>query len=138
MRATLSVLSGFVVWWIAASIMSLGLKSAWPDYAAAEPQMQFTFGMMAARLTMGALSTLAAGWVTHRLSISSRYAALGLGVLLLLFFIPVHIKLFAVFPLWYHILFLGSLVPLAILPHWLSNSKMGPRAFPSQGNEFPQ
>ena len=123
MRAAISVFGGFVGWWVVASILSLGLKFVWTDYATAEPEMRFTFGMLVARLAMGALSTLAAGWVTERLSRSSRNAALGLGILLLLFFIPVHIILFAVFPLWYHILFLGSLVPLAISPWWLGSNR---------------
>ena len=119
MRETLAIFGGFVAWWIVASILSIGLKSTWPDYAAAEPQMQFTFGMLAARLAMGALSTLAAGWVTQRLSKSSRNAALGLGGLLLLVFVPVHVELLGAFPTWYHVAFLGSLVPLAALPWWL-------------------
>lgn len=123
MRAIVSVFGGFIAWWIVASILSLGLKRAWPDYAAAEPQMQFSLGMLAARLAMGALSTLAAGSVTRRLSKSSFNAALGLGLLLLLFFVPVHIKLFAVFPIWYHLLFLGGLVPVAALPWWLDRKR---------------
>lgn len=124
MRPIVSIFGGFIAWWIVASILSLGLKSAWPDYAAADAQRQFSLGMLAARLAMGALSTLAAGSITRRLSKSSFPAVLGLGVLLLLFFVPVHIKLFAVFPIWYHILFLGSLVPLATLPWWLGRKRV--------------
>jgi hypothetical protein len=29
-------------------------------------------------------------------------------------FVPVHVGLWATFPVWYHLLFLGSLVPLVL------------------------
>ena len=38
-----------------------------------------------------------------------------LGILLLLAFIPVHLRLWSLFPLWYHLVFLGTLVPLIVL-----------------------
>ena len=115
-----AVIAGFLVWWVAASLISRGIKLGWHAYAAAEVAMQFTLAMLAARLAMGALATLAAGWVTNRLAPGSRNTALSLGLLLLAFFIPVHIRLFAAFPLWYHIAFLGSLLPLALLNWWLT------------------
>jgi hypothetical protein len=38
-----------------------------------------------------------------------------LAALLLLLFLPVHYGLWDRFPLWYHVLFLASLVPLTLL-----------------------
>jgi hypothetical protein len=38
-----------------------------------------------------------------------------LGAVLLAAFIPVHIQLWAKFPVWYHLVFLGTLVPLVAL-----------------------
>lgn len=116
MRSVLAVIAGFVAWWIVASIVSLGLRAAWPTYAAAEPEMHFTLAMLFARLLMGAFSTIVAGLVTARIARPSRRANLALGAVLLLFFVPVHIQLLDAFPLWYHAFFLGSLVPLALLP----------------------
>lgn len=124
-RRLLAVIGGFVAWWVAASLISRGIKLGWPAYAAAEPKHQFTLGMMAARLGMGAAATVAAGWVTHRIAPGSRHSALGLGLLLLLFFIPVHVWLFKAFPLWYHLVFLASLVPLSMLSWWLAAQRTG-------------
>lgn len=115
-----AIFVGFLTWWVVASLISLGLKLGWPAYAAAEPAMHFTHAMLAARLTMGALASLAAGWVTNRLAPGSRNAVLSLSLLLLVFFIPVHVRLFAAFPIWYHLVFLGSLVPLTMVGWWVS------------------
>jgi hypothetical protein len=38
-----------------------------------------------------------------------------LGVTLLLGFIPVHVRLWSLFPFWYHLVFLATLVPLVVL-----------------------
>jgi len=66
---------------------------------------------MAARLAIGAVATVAAGAVSARIARSS-IAGLAPGLLLLLFFIPVHVSLWEKFPVWYHLTFLLSLVPL--------------------------
>ena len=41
-------------------------------------------------------------------------AFLATGVLMLLLFIPEHVRLWDKFPVWYHLTFLGSLVPLRV------------------------
>jgi uncharacterized protein (DUF983 family) len=71
--------------------------------------------MMIARLGIGALATLAMGFATSVLSRRSAVATLAAGVLLLLLFVPQHITLWNTFPVWYHLTFLMSLVPLAYL-----------------------
>ena len=38
-----------------------------------------------------------------------------LALLILALFVPVHVSLWSTFPVWYHLVFLGSLVPLVIL-----------------------
>jgi hypothetical protein len=44
----------------------------------------------------------------------SSWTAVATGALLLLFFIPEHISLWDKFPVWYHLTFLTTLVPLAV------------------------
>jgi hypothetical protein len=38
-----------------------------------------------------------------------------IGATLLAAFIPVHVRLFSLFPLWYHLVFLATLIPLVML-----------------------
>ena len=45
---------------------------------------------------------------------------LGMQVLLLIAFVPVHVQLWSLFPFWYHLVFLGTLVPLMLLGSRLS------------------
>jgi hypothetical protein len=74
--------------------------------------MIFTLGMMGARLLIGAVSTLAGGFVAGYVCDRHRGTVLVTGAFLLLLFLPVHYALWNKFPVWYHLVFLGSLVPL--------------------------
>ena len=70
---------------------------------------------MVARLSLGAMATVVMGSVTTAISRRSMVATLLSGVVLLLAFIPEHISLWEKFPVWYHLTFLVSLVPLSYL-----------------------
>jgi hypothetical protein len=73
--------------------------------------MTFTLPMLFARLAISALATITAGVVTAVIR-RSLLARLIPGALLLVVFIPVHLMFWDKFPVWYHLTFLGSLVPL--------------------------
>ena len=114
-RAILAFIIGLAVWVLIASLLNRGLRFGLEGYAAAEPQMTFTYGMMLARLALGALASLAAGVVTRAVAPSNTRVSWVLGAFLLAAFIPVHVRLWAKFPVWYHLVFLGTLVPLVVL-----------------------
>jgi hypothetical protein len=112
-KRILAVIAGLVVWVVIATVAGLIMRAAWPAYAAVAHAMTFTLPMMFARLSIGAVATLAAGWVTAVVSRRSILAVLTTGLILLVLFIPQHIMLWTRFPIWYHLTFLVSLVPLA-------------------------
>jgi len=114
-RSILGFIAGLAVWVLVASLLNRSLRFGLEGYAAAEPQMTFTHAMMAARLALGALASLAAGAVTRAVAPSSTRVLWVLGAVLLAAFIPVHVQLWAKFPVWYHLVFLGTLVPLVAL-----------------------
>ena len=105
------VVAGLAVWMIVVSVAGLLLRAAWPEYVSAAGTMTFTASMKVARLSIGALATLAAGWVAALVARSTTAAPVA-GALLLVAFIPEHIMLCDKFPVWYHMTFLLSLVPL--------------------------
>ena len=114
-RQVLGVIAGFVAWMIVATVVGAIMRASWADYNAVADAMTFTLPMMFARLAIGALATMAAGWVTAAIVGPSTVSTLMPGVLLLIGFIPIHIGLWAKFPVWYHLTFLVSLVPLTWL-----------------------
>jgi hypothetical protein len=114
-RAILAFITGAVVWVLVVSVLDRALRFIIPGYAVAEPRMTFTLGMMAARLIIAAITSLAAGAVTAVIAPASPQVPWVLGVLMLVLFIPDHLRLWSLFPLWYHLTFLVPLVPLVLL-----------------------
>jgi hypothetical protein len=114
-RKALGVIGGLVVWIAVATVAGVIIRAAWPAYASVADAMTFTLPMMIARLGIGAVATVAAGWLAATISRRSTLATLLPGVVLLAGFIPQHIMLWEKFPVWYHLTFLLSLIPLAFL-----------------------
>ena len=71
--------------------------------------------MKAGRLIEAALASIAAGMVIRAIAPASRWAPLIAGALLLAMFLPVHAQLWSRFPVWYHLTFLLSIVPLFVV-----------------------
>src|ERR1043166_1874515 len=115
LRAIAAVIIAFVSWFVIATIGNLALRLTWHDYAQVERALNFTLAMMLARLVLGMLSSLGAGFVVAWISRSSRVAALSLVGLLLLLFLPVHYQLWQKFPIWYHLVFFASLIVIPLL-----------------------
>ena len=114
-RAILAFIVSAVVWVLVVSVLDRVLRIITPGYAAAEPNMAFTLGMMASRLLIAALTSIAAGAVAAVIAPSSPRVPWVLGVVLLVVFIPQHLRLWSLFPLWYHLTFLLTLLPLVLL-----------------------
>jgi hypothetical protein len=115
MRTIGAVAAGLVVWIVVATIGNLALRFSWPAYAAVEKAMAFTLGMLVARLILGALASLGAGFTVAWLGRRKPIAAWSLVILLLAIFIPVHYTLWQRFPAWYHVVFIAGLVVFTLL-----------------------
>jgi hypothetical protein len=129
-RAILAFLAGLVTWLLVVSVLDRGLRITLAGYAAAEPKMIFTLGMMAARLTIAAVTSVIAGAVAGWISPAGARVAGVMGAILLVVFLPEHVRLWNAFPLWYHLTFLVTLVPLIVLGSWLTRTRTsgGPAA----------
>lgn len=114
-RTIFALLAGLVLWIVVATVLNFGLRAGIPGYVLAEPTMSFTLGMKVARLILGALSSLTAGAATALIAPSRRSLPWVLGAIVFAMFVPVHIRIWAKFPVWYHLVFLGTLVPLVAL-----------------------
>ena len=63
-KKILGVVAGLLVWLIVVMVVGEVMQRSWPAYASVADAMTFTLPMMIARLSIGALATLAAGLVT--------------------------------------------------------------------------
>jgi hypothetical protein len=109
------IVAGLIAWIIVATIGNLMFRVAWPGYAEAEISMMFTLAMMVARLLLGTLSSLCAGFVVAWITKRNGMGAKVLGIVVTAMFFPVHYLLWDKFPIWYHVIFLASLFPLTLL-----------------------
>jgi hypothetical protein len=114
-RKIIAFVCGLAAWVLVASLLDRLLRVGLSGYAAAEPAMAFTLSMKWARLAEGALASLSAGLVIARVAPQGRRLPLILGVLVLVAFLPVHYNLWDKFPIWYHLVFLLTIVPLVLV-----------------------
>lgn len=107
-----AVIAGIVLWMVVVSLLNLPLRHGWAAYAAVEKAMIFTVAMMAARLAISFLSSLASGYIAAWIG-RDRWSAGLSGLIIMLIFVPIHIQIWDRFPIWYHLTFLLSLPLLA-------------------------
>jgi hypothetical protein len=103
------------------------IRSLVPGYAEVEKVMHFSLAMLLARLVLGAGASIVAGVACAAVTPKTRWPVYVFALLLLALFVPVHVSLRDKFPIWYHIVFLGSLFPLVLLGAKLLGSR-GPGA----------
>jgi fatty acid desaturase len=114
-RAVASIVAGLVAWGVIVTLLNFGLRAAIPGYHSAEATLDFTLAMKLGRLIEAAAASVAAGAVVGLVALSKKWAPLIVGLIILVIFLPVHVSLWAKFPVWYHLAFLVPLVPLVVL-----------------------
>jgi len=110
-----AVIAALFTWFFVATVLNLALRAWWLHYHEAETAFNFTFAMKLARLVLGATSSLGAGFIAAWIGRGRMKAATLTGIVLLGLFIPNHYLLWDKFPVWYHLTFLVSLLPLTLL-----------------------
>lgn len=110
-----AVVAGLLIFFLLAFLAGSAAKSLWPEYAAAAAGRAYTLPMLLARLLTGATATVVAGWGTSIIGRERRTSALWLGLALLAINVPWHIQIWSEYPIWYHLVWLASLIPCTIL-----------------------
>ena len=106
-------IAGLAAWAVAGWLSFVVLRATWPEYVVAEPTYAFTLPMQLARLLVGVISSIAAGCVVALVNgrRPSRTPWI-LGTVLFAIFTPFHLQLWDKFPVWYHLFFLLTLIPI--------------------------
>jgi hypothetical protein len=120
-RTVIACIVGLLVWGVVVSLIDRLLRLSIAGYAAAEPKLAFTLGMMWAREIMAAVTSLIAGAVVGAIAPASKVAPWAVGLVILAVFIPAHVGLWHAFPVWYHLTFLAPLAPLVAAGSWLKS-----------------
>jgi len=118
-RTVVAIIAGLVGWTVIVTLIDIGLRVWLPGYRQAEPTLVFTLTMKIARLTMAAITSVAAGALVRAIAPRSRSAPWIVGLVILALFLPSHVHLWHRFPIWYHLSFLVPLAPLVALGAWL-------------------
>lgn len=114
LKAIGALIAALVVWFVVATIIDRSVRVAWPAYALTERLLVFTLPMKIYRLVLGAVCTVVAALAARRMN-AARWLPLAFGFALILLFLPEHIRIWSRLPAWYHVTFLGYLIPLAVL-----------------------
>lgn len=105
---------GMATWMLVAALGNAVLRAGVPGYAEVETAMQFSTFMLCLRLVVGLSATVTAGMLAGYVNRSGNVGP-GLGALFLLAFGANHLYLWARFPVWFHLVFLGSLWPATVV-----------------------
>jgi hypothetical protein len=93
------------------------LLAVWPDYAMADPEKAYTLRMLFVRLLVFSTMIAATSAVAVHVARDRRFAWVA-GALILAFSIPPHLYpgyVWDDYPPWYHIVYLLSIVPIAVI-----------------------
>lgn len=110
-----AAVAGAITWEAVVAVATLMGRLVWPAYAAVEEQRIFSMDMLLSRLAVGALATLAFGIVISLVTKGDTKSIRLIVFAGLLFSVVDHIIVWDQFPVWYHLLYLAYIVPLALL-----------------------
>lgn len=121
LRSISAVVTGFILWtvlWLGSnSLLSVITPGSYNEDGSTDSQL-----LMLLILVISVLLSLLAGYVTARIVGTSTSGPIwALGIVLLAVGLFVQISFWALFPLWYHILFLGLLIPAVLAGSRLFN-----------------
>jgi hypothetical protein len=114
-RQILAVVAGFVAWtiiWLAAGQI---VAAVVPDAFAEDGLTVVSSGVLVLFLVVAAVACVVSGWLTALVGRDrSRRAVMILALLLLVVGLGVELSTWGTAPAWYHLVFLGLLVPLTV------------------------
>jgi hypothetical protein len=109
-------------------LATLAGRLVWPAYAAVEEQRIFTLDMLLSRLAVGALATLVLGVVVSWVARGDKRMIRVILALWLTYSVVDHYTVWDQFPVWYHLAYLGYIVPLVLLGERLTRRATGVHA----------
>ena len=120
LRSIASIATGFLTWSLLFLTSNAIIGRLFPSAVEIEAPTNST-GVLVLILALSVVFSIVAGWITFKVD---RIRALGssliLGVLLLAVGIVVQLQYWTMLPLWYHLTFLGALIPAVLFGYRLA------------------
>lgn len=114
-RAIAALIGGVLAWKAVAELATLLGRLVWPAYAAVETQRVFTLDMYLLRLTVGALATIVFGAVVAWIARGERRTLYLIIAAWMIYSVADHYIVWDQFPIWYHLIYLAYVAPLALI-----------------------
>jgi hypothetical protein len=121
-RVLAAVLAGSVISWVVLTGAFGVLRTLWPEYASAEPDKAYTLSMLLVRLLVFSTMIMLTSGIPTVIARDIRLSWLAAG-LILARSIPPHLYpgyVWDDYPVWYHLVYLSSIVPLALGAGWMA------------------
>lgn len=120
LRAIGAIAAGFVVW----TVLFLGsnalLTLITPDSFNPDGSTD-SAALLVLVLILSIVYSVVSGWLTARIASAKAFgSSVALGIVLLVVGIGVQMQYWEVMPLWYHLLFLGALLPAVLVGYRLA------------------
>ena len=115
LKLILGIIVGFIVWtllWLGGGILN---KMIEPNNVPNPDLSNITTSYLMIKIALSIVCSLIAGFIAVLISKELKLTSFILSILLLLVGIIVEVAIWNYVPLWYHILFLGLLIPTTIL-----------------------
>ncbi len=115
-RIAAAIATGVVVWWLVLGAGIALLRLGFPGYVEVEPEKAYSLGMLFARLLVFSSTIVAVALVAAWVAADVRLAWVA-GALILALSIPDHLVpgfVWDDYPVWYHLVYLASILPLAL------------------------
>ena len=124
-RIILGVIAGFIAWsiiWVGSDQVLISASKDWygaHQYAFQNAMINETAftpdnTILIMHLVRSIITSLMAGFLAAFVAGENRKAPLALGILLLVFGLMVQMMAWSYLPIWYHVIFLGLLVPVTV------------------------
>jgi hypothetical protein len=113
-QIALAIIAGLLCFSLLEGGLSVLAKQAWPAYAAAVPDRNYTVLMLYVRLAFGGFGVAFSGWVSCAIARHSGLA-IWLGIAMLVPSIIWHIRIWPHYPVWYHLAWFMIIVPAAVI-----------------------
>ena len=114
-RISFNIIIGLCIFLILEKLANSIARLTWPAYVIASNDRSYTLLMLLLRLATGSLITVLTTWILTKHGKDIKNVPLNFGLALFLCSLILHVYIWSSYPVWYHIVWLSSIIPCSLL-----------------------